>query len=138
MDIGEIYKGFFPYAGSVAEGKVRPAVFLFRDGYNNAFYKITTQYGRKSDFIKAKYFPIKDWVSAGLHKPSFIDTNRYMNVDDDSVKEFVRIGSLTAKDLENFKRFDERKKAWLVSSEELSENPIEDETEDIDELEFEP
>jgi hypothetical protein len=139
MDIGEIYKGYVPFAGSAA-GKVRPALFLYREeyggkgGYNNVFYKVTTQYANKSDIIKAKCYPIKDWAAAGLHKPSYVDTNRTLKIDDARLRHFVKIGSLTANDLKGFLNFDTGMAARPVPYEE----PTPEEIEDVDGLEFEP
>ncbi|WP_143464136.1 hypothetical protein, partial [Levilactobacillus enshiensis] len=36
-------------------------------------FKITSQYEKKSAYIKQQYYPIQDWQSAGLKKPSWVD-----------------------------------------------------------------
>lgn len=135
MRLGEIYKGYFPFVGS-ATGKARPAIFLSRDGSTNNFYKITTQYEGKSDFIKAKYFRIEDWKAAGLYKPSYIDTNIPLKMEDFRIKKLTKIGKLTRKDMENFIKFDVEKSTWFARYEEVAEEAFDDELED--DCDFEP
>lgn len=61
---------------------------------------ITSQYENKSEEIKARYYPVKDWKAAGLTKPSYVDIrskNTY------SVLEVMQggkhVGSLSAQDM---------------------------------------
>ncbi|MFT8757701.1 hypothetical protein [Leuconostoc pseudomesenteroides] len=77
--------------------KVRPAFVVKYDNQRITYYKITSQYDDKSEYFKSKYFEIKDWVYAGLKKPSWIDTLKLRRVEEQYVV-IKFIGYLSPKD----------------------------------------
>lgn len=68
--------------GREVGSKVRPAFVVRFDGELIAYYKITSQFGEKSEYFRSKYFEIKDWMYAGLNKPSWIDTFKLRRVEE--------------------------------------------------------
>lgn len=109
MATGDIYKIFVAFdkdsnalAGkqrySVEVGQVQLGVILMDS--------ITSQYQHKSDFIKLQYYPIKDWLQAGLTKPSFIDiksTHQYNMLE--IMQNATYTGQLTMRDIEDLAEF---------------------------------
>ena len=96
----DIYLAFVSWGVS---GKRRPVlVFAKHDDGTSYVYPITTKYANKSVFIRQFYYRINDWISAGLDKPSFIDTIRWLDYPEDALKESVRIGRLTCDDRSAF------------------------------------
>ncbi|MDG9734289.1 hypothetical protein [Leuconostoc pseudomesenteroides] len=90
--------------GREAGSKVRPAFVVKYDNQKIAYYKITSQFNNKSDYFQNKYFEIKDWVYAGLKKPSWIDTFKICRVDEQYVViKFA--GYLSANDEARFVEF---------------------------------
>jgi len=84
--------------------KLRPAFVIKLNGDAVEFYKITSQYWNKSDWIKTRYFEIIDYTEAGLRKPSWIDTVRREYCEKKATK-IKTIGQLSDRDLKRFKRF---------------------------------
>lgn len=67
---------------------------------------ITSQYEKKSDFIKLQYFPIEFWKEAGLKKASYIDILSPIKVPFDSLLKQARFsGSLAVKDKRGLETF---------------------------------
>ncbi|MDR0299705.1 MAG: hypothetical protein LBI13_06440 [Streptococcaceae bacterium] len=67
---------------------------------------ITSQYAKKSDFIKAQYYPIKDWCDAGLKKPSYIDIgSRHLLKLQEMIQNSQYTGQLSLQDLEDLALF---------------------------------
>lgn len=99
MAVGDIYKIFVSYNGG---GKELFAVEIGRvDLMMVLMDSITSKYDEKSDHIKKKYYPIKNYLEAGLKKPSFVDiksTKKYKALE--VLKEGEYIGKLTMEDLE--------------------------------------
>lgn len=54
-------------------GKSRPVLIRRVSEQTVEAFKITSQYEKKSAYIKQQYYPIQDWQSAGLKKPSWVD-----------------------------------------------------------------
>lgn len=71
MKINEIYTAFVSWQRG---GKRRPVLILNINKNEVLVFKITTQYQNKSQYIKDKYYKIKDLSLAGLVKQSYIDT----------------------------------------------------------------
>jgi hypothetical protein len=86
-------------------GKKRP-IFLV-DGFASDdeahAFKITSKYENKSKKIRSKYFKIQDWQAAGLRKPSWIDVNVELDVND--LPKYQVIGKLSREDLTRFIEF---------------------------------
>ncbi|PRO93612.1 hypothetical protein C6Y12_01740, partial [Lactiplantibacillus pentosus] len=53
-------------------GKSRPVLIRRVSEQTVEAFKITSQYEKKSAYIKQQYYPIQDWQSAGLKKPSWV------------------------------------------------------------------
>jgi len=87
------------------DGKVRPAIVYEVDADDIYVFKITTKYDSKSNRIKEKLFMITEWEQSGLHKPSYIDTNKLIVLSKEVLRNKNPIGELTEIDLFNFKRF---------------------------------
>ena len=73
----ELYLTYIPWGGG---GKTRPVLLLSYSGDRAWIYPITTQYITKSEKIRANYFYVCDWVQAGLHQPSYIDTQTRISI----------------------------------------------------------
>lgn len=88
----------------VMGSKPRPALILSLDNEQIAFYRITTKYANKSEWIKAKYFKIIDYIEAGLREQSYIDTIEVLDIDV-AETNFRIIGQLTVRDRERLIEF---------------------------------
>jgi hypothetical protein len=84
--------------------KFRPALVIYFNGREVGYYKITSKFVEKSDYIKSKYFEIKDWLQAGLRTPSWVDTINYYQISKNEVSVKV-IGSLTFSDRTRLEEF---------------------------------
>ncbi|HEL0663261.1 hypothetical protein KUF89_01885 [Streptococcus equi subsp. zooepidemicus] len=84
--------------------KGRPAMVIRFDNEVIKVLKITSKFQTKSDYIQKEYFEIIDWFKAGLKRPSWIDTVRYYEIDNNQHK-FDIIGHLSERDKERFKLF---------------------------------
>jgi hypothetical protein len=85
-------------------GKIRPTVVVVDTGLDLIVYPITSQYTNKSSQIKQQYFEIKDWKSAGLKKPSWIDIGNKLTLNKENMK-FHKIGSLSTADTVILRKF---------------------------------
>ncbi|GAX46536.1 hypothetical protein [Pseudolactococcus reticulitermitis] len=84
--------------------KTRPAFVLKFDDQIISYFNITSQYSSKSEYYQSKYFEIKDWAYSGLDKPSWIDTFKIRQVEEEYVViNFVSY--LSAKDEARFMDF---------------------------------
>lgn len=86
-------------------GKRRPILIIEGIGEDEKdhVFKITSKYATKSERIRAKYFEIHDWKLAGLRKPSWIDVNTELDIDD--LPEYRIIGKLSKNDRRLFTSF---------------------------------
>lgn len=82
-------------------GKKRPVIVVNFNGEDIAFFKITSQYENKSEYIQSKYFEILDYVEAGLTKRSWIDTVTRKEVSLNATRFHV-IGRLSNRDIIRF------------------------------------
>ena len=73
----EIYIAYISWGDG---GKRRPVLVLREQNAQVSILRITTQYESKSAAVKSKYLAINDWQQAGLHMPSYIDTNKIINI----------------------------------------------------------
>lgn len=85
-------------------GKRRPILVVLDDESKIKFYKITSQFAKKSLTIQSKYFEIEDWVAAGLHKRSWIDTVETVTAPK-SILKTKWIGRLSLTDAKRFAEF---------------------------------
>ncbi|MFT4246342.1 MAG: hypothetical protein QM571_07550 [Micrococcaceae bacterium] len=99
-DVIALYVEFTNRSG----GKRRPALALSYENQIITFYPITSKYANRSERIKAQYYPIKEWQSVGLTKPSYVDVGNEL-VSNISDVEVTRIGSLSALDIIGLKAF---------------------------------
>jgi mRNA-degrading endonuclease toxin of MazEF toxin-antitoxin module len=90
MIFGEIYLCSFPFTSGAAS-KVRPVLVLFDLRADVVICRISS-----GNYSSALDVSVKDWISAGLAKPSVIRLNRIVTAE----KSFVnrRLGELTAAD----------------------------------------
>lgn len=68
-DLVSLYVSFVETNG----GKSRPVLIRRVSEQTVEAFKITSQYEKRSAYIKQQYYPIQDWQSAGLKKPSWVD-----------------------------------------------------------------
>ena len=68
-DLVSLYVSFVETNG----GKSRTVLIRRVSEQTVEAFKITSQYEKKSAYIKQQYYPIQDWQSAGLKKPSWVD-----------------------------------------------------------------
>ena len=68
-DLVSLYVSFVETNG----GKSRPVLIRRVSEQTFETFKITSQYEKKSAYIKQQYYPIQYWQSAGLKKPSWVD-----------------------------------------------------------------
>ncbi|MCT3591380.1 hypothetical protein EFS21_12595, partial [Levilactobacillus brevis] len=61
-DLVSLYVSFVETNG----GKSRPVLIRRVSEQKVEAFKITSQYEKKSAYIKQQYYPIQDWQSAGL------------------------------------------------------------------------
>jgi mRNA interferase MazF len=79
--------------------KVRPALVVEIKGKYITIFKITNQYINKSKNIKQAYYPIIDWIIAGLKQASYVDTHRTYNIRKTAIFKKQPIGKLTSTDV---------------------------------------
>lgn len=101
MRINEIYTAYISWAGG---GKRRPILIMKTNDDSFSFFKITSKYQSKSDYIKAHYYPIQEWEKAGLNKQSYIDTLNLLDLPNNFVN-LQYVGHLTRKDRIGLSRF---------------------------------
>jgi len=87
------------------DSKKRPVLILIINSDGILVYPITTQYSKKSEIIRSKYFKITDWTQAGLDKQSYIDTGTLIKLPLSVIVNKKPIGSLTFSDKQKFLEF---------------------------------
>jgi hypothetical protein len=102
MDIFDIFIAYVSWNGS---GKKRPVLVLDCTTDSVAAFNITTQYGNKSEAVRANYFKINDWRQAGLNRQSYVDTNAAVILPLSSVDIAHPVGALTESDVREFIEF---------------------------------
>ena len=80
------------------DGKYRPVLVYVIDADEVGIYQITTQYGSKSEYVRAKYFEIKDWAEAGLDRLSYVDTGTLIDISIAQLDGKTPIGKLSKAD----------------------------------------
>lgn len=107
MAVGDIYRVFVKFDGDSLEGKERYTVEIGKVNLTVVLLdSITSQYDFKSDYIKLQYYPIRDWVQAGLKKPSYIDIRSTMSFDFcDLLRSGKYTGQLTDFDVNELSKF---------------------------------
>lgn len=102
-DIYRIYVAFEQKAG----GKERFSVEVGRENLAVVILdSITSQYHHKSGFIKAQYYPIQDWLQAGLKKPSYVDIKSSRSYDlTDIMQHGHYTGQLSMRDVQSLAKF---------------------------------
>lgn len=106
MAVGDIYKMFVAFDNTM-DGKERYTVEIGQVQLGVILLdSITSQYYSKSEFIKLQYYPIKDWLQAGLKKPSYIDIKSTQEVGMlDMMRNGHFTGQLSMQDAEDLAEF---------------------------------
>lgn len=115
MATGDLYRIFVAFLGNKkdnknkydGEGKVRYTFEVGKIGLGVVLLDaITSQYHSKSDYIKRQYYPIKDWLQAGLSKPSYIDikSTRQYNFTE-ILNHGTHTGQLSLRDVQDLAEF---------------------------------
>jgi len=97
MNLFDIYLAYMVYDDGTG-GKERPVLIMDLEDDLAAVYNVTSQYESKSEFIRSKYYPIKDWQQAGLGKQSYVDTVKARYLPQKSLDSKTPIGTLTDED----------------------------------------
>lgn len=100
---GRLYIMNVPFVDEQGKSKVRP-ILIWKHGNKTFFFKITSKFINKSDAIRSKYFPIMDWKSANLKKPSFVDLNNKFDIADYADIPVKYCGELSTQDLINLRK----------------------------------
>ena len=78
-----VYFTWFEFEDNDENGKERPVVVIDNDEETH-IYEILGVYSEKKKYdhlpLSEKFYKIKDWKSAGLDVPSFIDVSRSVEV----------------------------------------------------------
>lgn len=106
MAVGDIYRIFVSYQNGEG-GKERYTVEIGRNQENLVILdSITSQYQQKSECIKTQYYPIKDWLQAGLKKPSYVDIKSSQLYELQSLMQHGKYtGRLSMRDVEDLAQF---------------------------------
>src|SRR5690625_2050902 len=106
MATGDIYHIEVAY-DQKAGGKQRYTVEVAKKRLGVVLLEnITSQYQRKSDFIKTQYYPIQDWLQAGLKKPSYVDIKSSRTYDlNEIIQRGSHTGQLSLHDVQELARF---------------------------------
>ena len=97
----ELYIAYVAWGGG---GKRRPVLVLERNADEISVYPITSQFLSKSESVRAKYLLINDWKQSGLEMPSYIDTNKILDIEASEI-DSEAIGKLSNADIERFLNF---------------------------------
>lgn len=81
-------------------GKRRPILIVHHDEEGIEFYRLTSKYNKKSKYIQAHYYEIKDWEEVGLVKQSWIDIGKRLWLPTDEIDKIYKMGKLTLRDKE--------------------------------------
>ncbi|GHU51740.1 MazF family toxin-antitoxin system [Clostridia bacterium] len=95
MNIFDIYLAYMSFDEDKG-GKERPVLVVDIDDGLAVVYNVTSQYGGKSEYIRSKYYPLKDWKQAGLLKQSYVDTVKARYIEQSVCTK--SIGTLTETD----------------------------------------
>lgn len=101
---GKIYIMNVPFVDKQGKSKTRP-ILIWEHGNEAFFFKITSKFINKSDAIRSNYFPIMDWKSANLKKPSFVDLNNKFDIIDYANIPVKYCGELSTQDLINLRKY---------------------------------
>ena len=102
MAAGDVYKIYVAYDKNSNDGKERYVVQLGQTQVliGVSMSSITSQYEKKSEFVKAQYYEIEDWQQAGLKKKSYVDIrNKTTFLVVEVMQRGKCVGALTAKDI---------------------------------------
>lgn len=86
-------------------GKSRPVLVYALNGAYARVFPITTQYDKKSDAVKERYFKINDWATAGLNAQSYIDTGTRLKQPLAMFENIEPVGALTERDKRGLLKF---------------------------------
>ncbi|SYW13884.1 conserved hypothetical protein [Oenococcus oeni] len=92
-DLISLYVSFVETKG----GKSRPVLIRQVSEQTIQAFKITSKYQNKSAYIKQQYYPIKDWKTAGLNRPSWVDLGNLYSFPKAGL-QFKEIGHLSKLD----------------------------------------
>ena len=95
MNLFDIYIYYISWESG---GKPRPVLVFSLQDEIASVYAVTSQYAKKSNAIRAGFFKINDWASAGLDVESYIDTINYFDIPVSLFKNKKPIGALTETD----------------------------------------
>lgn len=84
--------------------KKRPTVIVRLNDEEITFFKITSQYWDKSEYIQSRYYKIQDWKNANLDKESWVDTITPVKVSVDEIR-FEITGHFTKRDINGLRYF---------------------------------
>lgn len=94
MKINDVYLAFVSWGNN---GKTRLILILQYDTRTVSFYAITSKYHNKSKAMQSVRYPIEDWESAGLSKPSYVAIdNKYTILK--FGEQFIKLGHLSDRD----------------------------------------
>ncbi|MDR3278359.1 MAG: hypothetical protein LBT12_06255 [Oscillospiraceae bacterium] len=97
MNLFDIYLAYMVFDDGTG-GRARPVLIMDLEDDLAAVYNVTSQYENKSEFIRSKYYPIKDWKQAGLDKQSYVDTVKARYLPQKSLDGKIPIGAMTEAD----------------------------------------
>lgn len=101
MKTNDVYTAYISWKNG---GKRRPVLIVNSNNEEIQVFKITTKYENKSQQIKKKYYKIQNLSSAGLLKPSYIDTIKTYSLSSTKIN-FKRIGKLSLEDIRELDKF---------------------------------
>lgn len=101
---GRIYIMNVPFVDEQGKSKTRP-ILIWEHGNEAFFFKITSKFINKSNAIRSNYFPIMDWKSANLKKPSFVDLNNKFDIVNYAGIPVKYCGELSTQDLINLRKY---------------------------------
>lgn len=97
-----IYFTCFEFEENNEEGKERPVVVIDSDEETYA-YEIMGVYSEKSKYdfppLSEKFYKIKDWQTAGLSVPSYIDVSRSVEASFNELFQAPYRGQLSRRDV---------------------------------------
>jgi len=85
--------------------KSRPVLVLMLGNDSVSVFPITTQYEKKSEAIRARYFKMNDWIQSGLAKQSYIDTGTLIKLPLSAIEKKKPIGRLTTTEKQRLLEF---------------------------------
>ncbi|MDR1891456.1 MAG: hypothetical protein LBQ48_00345 [Oscillospiraceae bacterium] len=97
MKLFDIYLAYMVFDDGNG-GKEPPVLIMDLEDDLAAIYNVTSQYEKKSEYIRSLYYPIKNWKEAGLDKQSYVDTVKARYVSQKSLENKTPIGTLSEYD----------------------------------------